>query len=303
VSARRVQGRDLGLPCRGCGQPLTELGSPLFVWRAGASIRRFHPDCAEAFEEREPTGGPAATSCSNASATSPRASDGYADAWRRSRLSERSVQRAAERQEHREAHRRWPLYPTAGMLWRAGTLALQQERRGAGGGASAWKRQLEALRRFTSLCEGHIGEQECAICLGDLPVAEMDVIGSGVDKGAVLGVLALPCDPSHAFHEDCLAPWLQRSPHCPKCRADLRPLLCPRVAGAVAASVRAYRALPAGPAATQPTPALLLRCTVEHPAAEGLAEAGNVGSALQGVGGAMGTARKAEVPLAGQPAS
>mmetsp|Transcript_14654 Transcript_14654/g.32138 ORF Transcript_14654/g.32138 Transcript_14654/m.32138 type:complete len:271 (+) Transcript_14654:107-919(+) len=48
-------------------------------------------------------------------------------------------------------------------------------------------------------------DAECAICLGE--------------GGLLSGWRVLRC--RHAFHEECLTEWLQRSRHCPLCRLDL----------------------------------------------------------------------------------
>lgn len=177
----------------------------------------------------------------------PSPASSYVDAWRRAQLTDRAVRRAAARQAARESNRRWPLYPTAGMLWRTGTVALQQERKDADG-QPAWQKQLAALQSFTDACSAlsrpRPGEAECAICLGDLAAPSSARLP---ERRALPGepeadaVLLLPCDPSHAFHSNCLTPWLKCSFNCPICRADLRPLLSPQVAGAVAESIRAYR--------------------------------------------------------------
>mmetsp|Transcript_130851 Transcript_130851/g.279961 ORF Transcript_130851/g.279961 Transcript_130851/m.279961 type:complete len:346 (-) Transcript_130851:70-1107(-) len=226
LSRRSCQARDLGHPCRGCGGALTEIGEPLYVWKAATFIKRFHPSCAESFTGREPPLQTAVTyqnvDAVGRDATAATAS--YADAWRRSQLRDAAVQRAVERQATREAERRWPLYPTAGMLWRAGTLALQQERKNAMG-VPAWKQQLLALQDFTRACGASalssVAEYECAICL-----ATIDTEPSEAQNAAGRSlVLILPCDPAHVFHTYCLEPWLKRNSHCPNCRADLRPLL------------------------------------------------------------------------------
>lgn len=51
----------------------------------------------------------------------------------------------------------------------------------------------------------------CPICLYDLPSA----VPSSSERGAALRVL--PC--AHAFHSDCIQPWLARKRSCPLCRA------------------------------------------------------------------------------------
>jgi len=236
---RECQSRDLGHPCKGCGVPLTELGTTVWVWRAATFIKRFHPDCAETFNGHSPTHN-AAPSYAVLEANREGVLDQYADGWRRASLSDTSVQRAEERRVAREQRQRWPLYPTAGMLWRAGTLALQQERRDAQG-VEAWKRQMAALHKFTKACGGvqfvleEDSAAECAICLGGLEMAPAVEIQNEGGQTVIL----LPCDPSHAFHTQCLEPWLKKNFHCPKCRADLRPLLNPQVAKGVAESIRA----------------------------------------------------------------
>lgn len=179
---RTCQSRDLGHPCRGCGSPLTEVGSEIYIWKSPTFVKRFHPQCAAAFDGHWhdastvalvsaaataaasavsgdavpplPSGDGGGGSAASTAKCPPRlqgagsSSSLYADAWRRARLSDDAVHRAQERQAAREASMRWPRYPTAGMLWRAGGLALQQERRDHHN-VTAWERQMEALRAFT----------------------------------------------------------------------------------------------------------------------------------------------------------
>lgn len=234
ITKRECQRRDLGHPCKGCGDPLTQLGTSIYVWKAPTFIKRFHPKCADEFNGQSPKRS-AALSYNDLESGENGAIGGYADAWRRSQLSDEAIQRAAERQAAKAEIRRWPLYPTAGMLWRAGTIALQQERRDAKG-VEAWKRQIAALCSFTLACGGltAVCEEdsipECAICLEGLEASP--------SKGDP-EVLLLPCDPSHCYHAQCLEPWLKKSFQCPKCRADLRPLLNSQVAKTVAESIRA----------------------------------------------------------------
>jgi len=239
LERRPCQARDLGHPCRGCGAPLTEVGAFLFIWKAATFVKRFHPECAACFDGGEASA-PSTPSYSGLDAEGADvALVGYADAWRRSQLSDRAVRRTAERQAAWNAARRWPQYPTAGMLWRAGTLALQQERKDAEG-VTAWKRQMAALQSFTQdSCAvwrplGPAEGLECAICLAD--------VTPEAGEGRGQGFLLLPCDPSHAFHTACLEPWLRVNFRCPKCRADLRPLLNPEVRQTVVNSIRSCRA-------------------------------------------------------------
>merc|ERR1719421_150212 len=101
LSKRVCQSRDLGHPCKGCGAPLTELGTTLWVWRAATFIKRFHPDCAEAYNGQSPKHD-AVPSYAGLETTRDGALDNYADAWRRATLSDTSVQRAEERRVERE---------------------------------------------------------------------------------------------------------------------------------------------------------------------------------------------------------
>jgi len=236
---RKCDRRDLGHPCRSCGVPFTQMDDPVFVWKAATFIKRFHPACAESFNGCD--GKCAVPSYSNVASGDSVPVNSYADAWRRSQLSDRAVQLAAERQAARQASERWPRYPTAGMLWRAGTLALQQEKKDAEG-VAAWKRQMQALRNFTKAVGGPDGllaegedDLECAICLSNF------FCHSAKGSRSASDMLVLPCDRSHAFHAQCLEPWLQKNFRCPKCRADLRPLLDVAISAEVAASIRKVR--------------------------------------------------------------
>jgi len=236
---RTCDRRDLGHPCRGCGAPFTQVGDPVLIWKAATVMKRFHPDCAERFHSLETQD--ASLSYTTVDSRVSASVDSYADAWRRSQLSERAVKLAAERQAARLAIERWPRYPTAGMLWRAGTLALQQERKDAEG-IAVWQRQIKALQDFTkdsgglALLVAEDVSVECAICLGSL----MGNPHENEELTQDSDVLMLPCNRRHAFHMQCLKPWLQRNFQCPKCRADLRPLLDVRVSKAVAESIRRF---------------------------------------------------------------
>ncbi|KAA1116037.1 zinc ion binding [Puccinia graminis f. sp. tritici] len=57
---------------------------------------------------------------------------------------------------------------------------------------------------------------ECVVCNDELILAESTLI-------------QLPCHPTHVFHQQCIQPWLERSPGCPHCRAvvELPPLADP----------------------------------------------------------------------------
>lgn len=54
--------------------------------------------------------------------------------------------------------------------------------------------------------EKDVGISECAICSSDNQRDE--------------SVIRLPC--RHAYHADCLVPWLQMKSVCPTCKLDLR---------------------------------------------------------------------------------
>lgn len=161
----------------------------------------------------------------------PEQSERYADAWRRQQLTDSSIQRTAERRAQRSAvQRQQP--QVRGAVW-----AARQQREAEH--AAVWERQLVALRKFTASCSSVVqslhGDEpiECAICLEELELPGI----SGAEN-----TLVLPCDPSHAFHAECLEPWLRQNVHCPKCRADLRPLLSQEVTRTMAESIKAFHA-------------------------------------------------------------
>ena len=58
----------------------------------------------------------------------------------------------------------------------------------------------------TYKCESDIGE--CTICQAQMKKGQM--------------VCRLPCnnDVSHAFHKECIEPWLQSNNSCPNCRSE-----------------------------------------------------------------------------------
>lgn len=62
-------------------------------------------------------------------------------------------------------------------------------------------------RIATFKCEGDLGE--CSICQTQMKKGEM--------------ICRLPCQEtvSHAFHKDCISPWLERNNTCPNCRSQL----------------------------------------------------------------------------------
>ena len=62
-------------------------------------------------------------------------------------------------------------------------------------------------RIATFKCEGDLGE--CSICQSQMKKGEM--------------ICRVPCQEtvSHAFHKDCITPWLERNNTCPNCRSQL----------------------------------------------------------------------------------
>lgn len=55
---------------------------------------------------------------------------------------------------------------------------------------------------------------QCIICLSHLPEEEPEEANVSSEEVAVL----VPC--SHALHNACLAPWIERANSCPMCRAS-----------------------------------------------------------------------------------
>jgi hypothetical protein len=67
--------------------------------------------------------------------------------------------------------------------------------------------QQSRIRIPTFKCEGGLGE--CSICQGQMKGGDM--------------VCRLPCQDtvSHAFHSECIKPWLESNDTCPNCRSKI----------------------------------------------------------------------------------
>jgi E3 ubiquitin-protein ligase RNF115/126 len=78
----------------------------------------------------------------------------------------------------------------------------------ARGTPPAAKSAVETLRRGAVTQEMVAAADACAVCQEPFAAGEV--------------VTFMPCTPkNHAFHTDCLMPWLQIHNSCPSCRAEL----------------------------------------------------------------------------------
>ena len=84
------------------------------------------------------------------------------------------------------------------------------------------ERAAAAIARHATALAGEERSGACAICLGDLDDAEAPLAAARVACG-------------HAFHVDCLRPWLahcareKRALTCPTCRTPVCPVVAPDV--------------------------------------------------------------------------
>ena len=105
------------------------------------------------------------------------------------------------------------------------SLALRDEPAAASPSAGDRERADAAIARHATALAGEELSGACAICLGDLD--DID------DMEAPLAAARIAC--GHAFHVDCLRPWLahcareKRSLTCPTCRTPVCPVVAPDV--------------------------------------------------------------------------
>ena len=71
-----------------------------------------------------------------------------------------------------------------------------------------------AAKQSNCKTELKLEELTCAICLDDFQKRENA-------KEPTEHVVALGCNESHTFHPGCLTEWLNRSPDCPLCKANV----------------------------------------------------------------------------------